>query len=273
MTSAATALSRLDVVWGFAKTQFQRRLAYPGDFWLAPLARLAIAFALIGFWNAVFDTGASPGGMTKPMMLAWAGAAVVLSRLMEVNLSEDIAERIRRGDIVFEIMRPFDFQPQMFGTWLGTTGYTLLIDTLPMSVVLFGIARIAGPAGMPALGLALLSGLLAMLTAFLLQFTVVLIGFWTIQVRTWTWMLAQIVQVAAGWFVPLWLLPDGVREGLQFLPFAMLYHVPLSIFVGRVEGGEALRMLAIQAAWLPALFLLSRWMLRQARARVLIQGG
>ena len=273
MISGATIVNRIDVVWGFAKTQFQRRLAYPGDFWLAPLARLAIAFALIGFWSAVFDAGASPGGMTKPMILSWAGAAVVLSRLMEIDLSEDIAERIRRGDIVFEIMRPFDFQPQMFGTWLGTTGYSFLIDTLPMSVVLFGIARVAGPASILVLGLALVSVLLAMLTAFLLQFTVILIGFWTIQVRTWTWMLAQIVQVASGWFVPLWLMPDGVREGLQYLPFAMLYHVPLSIFVGRVEGSEALRMLAIQAAWLPVLFILSRWMMRQARERVLVQGG
>jgi ABC-2 type transport system permease protein len=261
------------IVGGFAKTQLLRHLAYPGDFWIAPIARLGIAFALIGFWNAVVSAGAAPGGMSKEMLLAWAGAAVVVSRLVSVDLAEDVAERIRRGDIVFEVMRPADFQPQALGTWLGRTGHTLLVDTLPIAVVLWGIARIQGPPDLIALGLALVSLLVAMLTAFLLQFTVILIGFWTIQVRTWTWLLASIIQLAGGWFVPLWLLPEGIRNVLQYLPFAMLYHVPLSTFVGRLPGLEAAQMIAIQLAWLPVLLVVSRWMMREARRRVLIQGG
>ena len=265
--------SSLSIVSGFARTQLQRHLAYPGDFWMAPLARLAIAFGLVGFWNAVYAAGVTPGGMSKSMMLAWAGAAVVITRLVAVDLGEDMAERIRRGDIVFEIMRPAGFQSQALGAWLGRSAYTLVIDTLPISLVLWGIAGVSGPPSLAAFVLAMLSVLLAISIAFLLHFTVILIGFWTIQVRTWTWLLASVIQLSAGFFVPLWLLPDPIRETLQYLPFSMLYHVPLSTFVGRVEGVEALRLVAFQAAWLPALWLLSRWMMQQARRRVLVQGG
>lgn len=263
----------LYVIWGFARTEFLRRLAYPGDFWVAPLARLAAAVALIGFWNAVYAAGVEPGGMTREMMLAWAGAAIVISRLVAVDITEDIAERIRRGDIVFEVMRPTDFQPQAFGTWAGRTGYTVLVDSLPIVLVIWGIARIGGPPDVTAFVLSVLSLLLSMVIAFLLTFSVVLIGFWTIQVETWTWLLGRLVQLSAGFFVPLWLLPDALRDALQYLPFAMLYHVPLSTFVGRVEGIEAWRLILVQVAWVPVLFIISRWMMREARRRVLIQGG
>ena len=57
--------------------------------------------------------------MTLSMMLSWAAAAIVMSRLVNVELGEQLSERIRRGDIVFEIMRPTDFQPQAFGSWVG----------------------------------------------------------------------------------------------------------------------------------------------------------
>ena len=52
--------------------------------------------------------------MTLTMMLSWAAAAIVMSRLVNVELGEQLSERIRRGDIVFEILRPTDFQPQAF---------------------------------------------------------------------------------------------------------------------------------------------------------------
>ena len=266
-------IRNLDVLVGFARTQFQQHLAYPGDFWMSPLARLGIAAALLGFWNAVYAAGAAPGGMTRDMMLAWAAASIVMSRLVNVDLAEQIAERIRRGDIVFEVMRPANYQAQAFGSWIGSSLYKLLVDTAPMALVLWGIARVSGPPNPQALGLALLSLVLAMTIAFLLHFSVILIGFWTIHVRTWTWLLDRVVQLTAGFFVPLWLLPDGLQTVLQYLPFAMLYHVPLSIFVGRVEHAEILRLLAIQVAWVPILVALGRFMTTQARRRMLIQGG
>ena len=266
-------IRNLDVFIGFAQTQFQQHLAYPGDFWMSPLARLGIAAALVGFWNAVYETGAAPGGMTRDMMLAWAAASIVMSRLVNVDLAEQIAERIRRGDIVFEVMRPANYQAQAFGSWIGSSLYKILVDTTPMALVLWGIAGVSGPPNPQALLLALLSLLLAMIIAFLLHFSVILIGFWTIHVRTWTWLLDRVVQFTAGFFVPLWLLPDGLQNVLQYLPFAMLYHVPLSIFVGRVEHAEILRLLVMQIIWIPILVAVGRFMTTQARRRMLIQGG
>jgi ABC-2 type transport system permease protein len=211
--------------------------------------------------------------MTLTMMLSWAAAAIVMSRLVNVELGEQLSERIRRGDILFEIMRPTDFQPQAFGSWLGSSLYKLLVDTLPMALVLWGIAGISGAPSLSTLIVAACSLGFAMIIAFLLHFSVILIGFWTIQVRTWTWLLDRVVQLTAGFFVPLWLLPEGLQSVLQYLPFAMLYHVPLSIFVGRVQGQETVQLLLIQMAWIPALLILGRVMMRQARRRVLVQGG
>ena len=261
------------MIVGFAKTQLQQHLAYPGDFWLSPLARLGVAAALLGFWNAVYQASDAPGGITRTMMLSWAAAAIVMSRLVNIELAEQVSERIRRGDIVFDIMRPADFQPQAFGSWIGSNLYKVLVDTFPMAVVLWGIAGVPGAPNLVAFAIALASLVFAMTIAFLLYFSIILIGFWTIQVRTWTWILDRVIQITAGFFVPLWLLPEGLQSALQYLPFAMLYHVPLSIFVGRVQGQEALQLLLIQMAWIPVLLIIGRVMMTQARRRVLVQGG
>ena len=261
------------LIAAFARTTLQQHLAYPGDFWLAPIARLGAAFAMIGFWSAIYQPGASYGGLTRDMMLTWAAAGVVLNQLVNVDIGDGIAERIRRGDIVFEVLRPASFQAQAFGTWLGRVAYTLAIDTLPICIVLWGIARIGGPTGVDGSALAMLSLILAMLTAFLLQYSVILIGFWTIRVRTWTWLLNSTFALASGAIVPLWMLPDGLRFALQYTPISTLFHAPLSIFVGRATGAEAASLIAAQVLWLPVLWLISRWMMDQARRRVLIQGG
>jgi ABC-2 type transport system permease protein len=57
------------------------------------------------------------------------------------------------------------------------------------------------------------------------------------------------------------------------LPFQTQAHVPLSIYVGRMSGDEALQGLVLQALWAVALYGLTVVVWRSAMNKVVVQGG
>ncbi len=276
---------------GFAAKSLAERLAYPGNVWVAPIVRLATVFILFAFWPAVYGAqdraaggqggqggiGGDSTGLSLAQVLAWAGASTLLDSLLAMRLDEELAGRIERGDIVFDLMRPTDLQLQMLGRTAGATVFTVAAQVLPVVGVLLiattAGAAIPGPAGLLALGGFLVSVVVAYLIKFVLLFGLSMIGFWTMKMDTWTWLLDIALAVLSGAFVPLWLLPDGVRLAVEWLPFGQLYHTPLSIYIGRVTGWDAAGALTRQLVWLPVLWLGARGMLRLARRKVLIQGG
>ena len=280
----------MSVFWGFAATSLAERLAYPGNVWVAPVVRLATVFILLAFWPAVYGaTGAGTataagagdaeeaGGLALRQVLAWAVASTLMDSLLAMRLDEELAGRIERGDVVFDLLRPADLPLQLLGRSLGATAFVAAAQVLPAAGVLALLAAVGwdipGPAGAGAFLGFLLSLLLAYLIKFALLFGLAMIGFWTMKMDTWTWLLDIALAVLSGAFVPLWLLPDAVRTVVEWLPFGQIYHAPLSLYVGRLGGADAVAALARQALWLPALWLWARGMLWLARRKVLIQGG
>ena len=265
---------------GFAATSLAERLAYPGNVWVAPLVRLTAVFILFAFWPAVYAARgetAADGGLTLEQILAWAVASTLMDSLLAMRLDEELASRIERGDIVFDLMRPTDLAAQLLGRSLGATAFIAGSQVAPAAVVLALVAAAGGPMPGPAGAAALVGFAVSLLLAYVIKFALLfgtsMIGFWTMKMDTWTWLLDIALAVLSGAFVPLWLLPDPVRFVVEWLPFGQIYHTPLSVYVGRLEGTDAVAAVARQLVWLPLLWLAARGMLSLARRKVLIQGG
>jgi ABC-2 type transport system permease protein len=100
-----------------------------------------------------------------------------------------------------------------------------------------------------------------------------MIAFWTLE----TSGIQAIYRFAnlffAGGLVPLWLFPQTVRTVAELLPFQTQANIPVSIYVGRLAGADALRGLGVQAVWVVILGLLVRVMWGRAMRKVVIQGG
>ena len=79
-----------------------------------------------------------------------------------------------------------------------------------------------------------------------------------------------ITGVLAGAVLPLSLMPWGLGNVLELLPFASLAWAPLAIYTG---AGEPLRLFALQAFWSVALWPMALWLWRANREKVVGYGG
>ena len=77
----------------------------------------------------------------------------------------------------------------------------------------------------------------------------------------------------AGALAPVWYFPGWFQRADAFLPFQATLNVPLSLYVGRLPAGTALREAALQAAWAAGLAAFAWWLWRRAAARLTVLGG
>ena len=114
---------------------------------------------------------------------------------------------------------------------------------------------------------------LAYAISILASLILALLVFWTYETHGVTAIYSFVTQFFAGALVPLWFFPDGLRAVAELLPFQTQAYLPLSIYIGRLAGGDALRGLGVQVFWIVALFVISNALWRRAIRRVVIQGG
>ena len=77
----------------------------------------------------------------------------------------------------------------------------------------------------------------------------------------------------SGELVPLWFMPDLLRQFIQLLPFQSIVYVPVSIYIGIPATGGIATALASQVFWAVVLVGVIRVMWKRALHRTVIQGG
>ena len=114
---------------------------------------------------------------------------------------------------------------------------------------------------------------LGFLILFLLAGIAALLSFWLLTTFALEWMLTALLAVLSGRIVPLWFYPAQAAAVLKYLPFAWIAFHPSAVYLGEVEAGEAIGLLAIGAGWLLALAGILVFLWSRASRRLVVQGG
>ncbi len=252
----------------------------------------AAALAGVGtqvFWGFIkimvldaFYRGASG---TQPMTLAqvvtyvWLGQALLA--MLPWNVDRELAEKIRKGDVAFDLLRPMD----LYGHWFMRTLALRTAPTLMRSGPIFLFAGVAmalmgqqrwammPPESAQALGLWLLSLLVALVLGVAMTVLWSVSMMWTISGEGATHLAPAIVVIFSGMVVPLPLLPDAVALVIEWLPFAGLFDLPSRIYMGHIQGAEAWGVLARQAVWAAIFVGLGRFFVARGARQLVLQGG
>lgn len=230
------------------------------------------SYAYLAVWDQVPDAGGYSA--QDAVTYVWLGQALLMTvALWGGGTTDDLAERIRTGDVVIDLYRPAGLVGWYLAGDLGRAAYHLLTRGLaPMLVgaVLFGIAPPAG--GGAALAL-LLSVPLAVVVSYAVRFLVASTAFWLLD-ATGPRMLGGVLAIfLSGMAVPLVIFPDGLREVALALPWASYLQTPADIWLGHRTGWSLGGALALQAAWAGALLGACGWVLGRATRKVVVQGG
>jgi ABC-2 type transport system permease protein len=256
-----------------AVRSFRRQLAYRA----AALAGLFTNSVFGGVISAVYlafyrevNAGEQVAGYALDQVLTYVWVAQSLISVIAIWGWWDIALAIRSGDVVADLMKPFDYYLYWLSRDLGRAGSQVLLRGAPTFVVGALFFDLALPAS-PGRWLAFAASVpLAVLVSFGLRFLVNVSAFWLIDVIGTRAFVYAIVNFFSGQYIPLVFFPDWLRLLADLLPFRAMVMSPVEALLGTRDPALVLGQ---QALWVAVLTLACYAVLGRAIRRVVVQGG
>jgi ABC-2 type transport system permease protein len=261
-------------VWILAAAGFRRYSTYR----LAILAGLTTnsVFGLIRasiMLAALAAAGAEIGGYSASeasSFVWWSQGLIAAVNLFQWN---EVAVRVKSGDIAVDFARPLDPQLAFLASDLGRAGLQLLARGVPsilIGALTFGVAAPQSPWLWP---LGLLSTLLAVLVSFGCRYAVNVTSFWLVENRGVQLVYVVVSGFLCGLYVPVHWFPGWLQTLAHATPFPSMLQSPIDLLSGRAGLGDALPLMLVQLAWAVGLLTLGQLLTRMGRRKLEVQGG
>ncbi len=254
-----------------ARAMAKSALAYRTAFLLALGGVLVQLVALLAVWKVLLAQGAV-GGFSWPQMRTYLLVAFASGTLVSLFADFRMGRRILDGSVSLDLVKPVRYQEARFAEVLGGVWIELLV----VLVIGGGLAVVGGgltnPGG-PNIALFVASMVLLIPLKFLITYATALACFWTQNFIGVQWARLAIVNLLSGALVPLVYLPHWLGTAAAWSPFAGMASTPGVILVGRVDAGQALVLVAVQAAWVVLLWLGAKLLWRSAVRQLTVNGG
>ena len=258
-----------------AAAGFKRYATYREAMVAAVVTNTVFGFLRFAVMLAVLDAGARTVVRYSEPQLAtfvWAGQGLIGVVLLWAPL--DLAERIRSGDVVTDLLRPIDPVWQMLAADLGRAGYaavTRFVGPVAAGALVF---QLYAPRRPVTYALFACSALMATVVCFGCRYLVNAAAYWLLDSRgpNTFWTLTS--GFLGGLYFPVWFFPDTLAAALFVLtPFPSVIQIPLDVLVERGSPGLQLALLGVQAGWVVAILALCHWVQARGERKLVIQGG
>jgi viologen exporter family transport system permease protein len=261
--------------WALAVAGFQRYATYRQAMVAAVVTNSVFGFLRFAVMLAVIEAGArAVAGYNEPQLATFVFAGQGLIGVVLLWALPELAERIRTGDVVTDLLRPIDPVWQQLAADLGRAGYAVLTRFVVPVVVGALVFELYAPRRSVTYALFVCSMLLATIVCFACRYLVNASAYWLLDVRgpQTAWVLTS--GIFGGLYFPVWFFPDAVAIGLIIAtPFPSVIQIPLDILVERGSPTVRLELLAVQTGWVVALLALCRWVQSRGERKLVIQGG
>jgi ABC-2 type transport system permease protein len=231
-----------------------------------------ISFSYIAVWQQ--NPTAGGYDVTDALTYCWLAQAMIMTvAVWNGGTTDDVAERIRTGDVAIDLYRPVSFLGWFLAGDLGRATYHLLTRGIAPTIVGALLFHLSFPTS-PLTYLAFLASVsLGVVVSFGIRMLVASSAFWLLDQTGLLVLSAVFAMFFSGLVVPLVLFPEPFRGIALALPWSAFVQVPIDIWLGQRSGWGVLAGLAFQAVWAAVLLLACAGLLRVAERRVVVQGG
>jgi ABC-2 type transport system permease protein len=263
----------MKIFWSFARQAFQFVAAYRFDFFAEIFLILLRMYSIYWVWRILYTQRPEAFGIDMGQMITYGVLGMALEIFMWSRPQHYMARQVKSGAIDTDLMKPLDFHVHMLARSVGETLIALTVLAIPAVVIAYFVLGVELPPDIPTALLFAISLPLGYLVFFHLNFLIGSLAIVALDIRHINWAYYSVVRFFGGQVVPLWLFPPFLAGLAGALPFQSLYYIPMSIYIGRLSGAEAIQAIAFQAVWLVVLVLLSRILWNWAHRRLVVQGG
>lgn len=255
-----------------ARRSFQRHLAYRS----ATLAGLftnsvfgaLLAAVYLALYNGQDNTRVAGFSAQEAVTFVWIGQSLI----MVVNLWGwwEVATAIKTGDIVADLLKPFDYFTYWLSRDVGRAACHVLTRCIPTFLIGGLLADLLLPGSLGRWLAFVLSVSMAVVVSFGWRFLLNLSAFWLLDVRGVVAFSLVFVNFFSGLLVPLAFFPPWVLTVANLLPFRAIVMVPIEVLLGQ---RDLLSAFAIQLFWIVALTASAKRVMALAIRKVVVQGG
>ena len=231
-----------------------------------------ICYVYLALWDQRPDAGGYDS--TDAVTYVWLGQAMIMTVMFwGGGPTNELAERIRTGDVALDLYRPVPIIGWYAAQDLGRSAYHLLARGVVPTLVGALLFDIRWPdSALAWLGFAA-SVPLAVLVSFAIRFLFASTAFWLLDATGPSTLAFLLATFFGGLTVPLVIFPGWTRDLVMALPWAAYLQVPADIWLGQRTGWEVLAGLAFAAGWVVVLLGCCSLVLRRAMLKVVVQGG
>ncbi len=253
------------------------RMTYRGDFLLGTVLRFLPVMTTILLWEAVFQGSSKKefAGYGRDNMIAYL-LLIHISRMFSSmpGLASGISRDIRDGSLKKYLLQPLDMIGYLISYRAAHKAAYIATSALPYAGLFFVFSGYFSgfPDALTLLGY-LLSLVLAFLIGFFFEACMGMVGFWMLEVTSLLWIVTTLSYFISGQMMPLDLVEGFWGTVIKALPFQYLAYFPAVIFLGKVSGADLVRGLCVQAAWVVAFGLMTRWLYARGLRRYSAFGG
>jgi ABC-2 type transport system permease protein len=260
------------VAWrGFRRYSTYRAATAAGAF-TNTIFGFIMAYTYIALWEARPGLGGYDTG--EALTYVFIGQALLAPLSMfGGGFSDELAERIRNGDVAIDLYRPVDMQLWWLAGDAGRAAFQFLARGIPPMIVgalIFPLTLPINPLDWLAFLLAVVLGLLV---SFAIRYIVALFAFWLLDQRGAQTASFLIGGFMSGMLIPLTLFPDTLSKVALALPWSCVLQVPVDVLLGKHQGVDLLQTFGFQAGWALVLLLAGRLLSAVATTKVVVQGG
>lgn len=231
--------------------------------------RLLRVALLLSVWRSILAGKGVVAGLSMSMVLTYTLIGEVFGD--QLNCRTEVSDTFWDGSITTRYLRPLSifgqFMGEMWGKWLP--GIVLVSVPLLLFAPILGVNPL--PATPLAAGIFVISLALAVSVGMALDFIFTAVAVrYGLQPFAVERIRMTVSSLLSGAIVPLALLPWGIGNALEWLPFASLASAPLQIYIG---AGNALPKIGIQIFWSLVLWPVAIWAWRINREKMVSYGG
>lgn len=188
----------------------------------------------------------------------------------------EIFKAITDGNISYELCRPAGLYEMWFTKNMAIRLSKAVLRCFPVLIVSSFFPSPYGmslPVDIQSAALFLLSMALAFGVVVAFSMLIYISAFFTISGQGIKMISSCLAEFLSGAVIPLPFLPDGLRQAVEFLPFASMQNAPLRIYSGDIAGAAAWQIIALQLFWLVFMCAAGKLLMRRALKQVVVQGG
>lgn len=262
----------MNTYFQFAVIKFRNKMAYRFDYLLGILNTMLSFVVYWSIYKALYGGANEVDGITFSMVATNFIISLGLNAAFHKN-EMFLQDKIKQGTIANELLKPVNFKLRMLFEDIGEGTFSVVFNFLPTVIIVTFFAQLQAPSSLLNLILCLVSVLLGYIVLWLISFIVQSWSFWLFNVWGLITIKNVFVNILAGAFIPMWFMPDWLRNFIKFTPFDSIYFTPVQLYLGELQGYGILINFARQILWIVILYAIGELCWRKGIKKLVVQGG